>query len=510
MNNEHFFNNVYNPDVLTCLANLSNDEVFTPPDIANQMLDMLPEDLFTNPNTTFLDPGCKSGVFLREIAKRLLIGLEPIIPDLQERIDHIFQKQLYGIALTELTSLLSRRSTYCSKFPDSEFSVTKFDNPQGNIRFKKIQHAWKDGKCVYCGATQEKYDRSDGLEFYAYEFIHTLKPEEIFNMKFDVIIGNPPYQLTTGETTVSGAIPIYNKFIEQAKKLKPRYLSMIIPSRWFAGGLGLSEFRKTMLSDKSISHIVDFPNSKECFPGVSVAGGVCYFLRDANYNGDCLFTTVRDGKENSSMRKLDEFDTFVRYNEAVGIINKILSYNEELFINLISSRNPFNLSTKERGIESKKTGYLRLLSSRGYGFVDKNDISNGMEYIDMYQVAISRATSEHAGEPGKDGKFKVIPKMRILNPGDICTASYFLLGNSDNIEKIKNIKQYVETRFVRFLVLQAISSINLSKDSFKFVPMQDFSKSLTDEELYAKYELTQEEIDFIESMIKPMELDGDK
>lgn len=181
------FDNVYNPDVLSCLANLSNDEVFTPPEVVNQMLDMLPWELFSNPDTTFLDPACKTGVFLREIAKRLIVGLEPQFPDLQERLDHIFHKQIFGIAITELTSLLSRRGVYCSKYPNSEFSVTHFDDAQGNIRFKRIQHTWQNGKCLFCGASQSEYDRPDVLESYAYELLHPTKDgEEFFKMKFEI------------------------------------------------------------------------------------------------------------------------------------------------------------------------------------------------------------------------------------------------------------------------------------------------------------------------------------
>ena len=255
------FTEIYKPDVLSCLADLSNDEVFTPPEVANQMLDMLPQELFRDPDTKFLDPACKSGVFLREIAKRLIAGLADKIPDLQERCDHIFKEQLYGISITELTSLLSRRSVYCSKYPNSPFSITKFDDVQGNIVYHKINHTWdkknKDGRCIYCGTSFSgdlgKINR-EGLETHAYEFIHTINSKEIFDMKFDVIISNPPYQLKTGGGTVkkksaTQAKPIYQKFIEQAKKLNPRYITMIVPARWYSGGIGLNQFRKEMINE---------------------------------------------------------------------------------------------------------------------------------------------------------------------------------------------------------------------------------------------------------------------
>lgn len=384
------FEATYNPDVLLCLANLSNDEVLTPPDFANKMLDMLPQELFEDPNTTFLDPCCKSGVFLREIAKRLIKGLEDEIPDLQERIDHIMRKQLYGVAITELTSLLSRRSLYCSKYPNSKYSISKFDDIEGNIRFKRIEHTWKDEKCVYCGASQEQYDRGPELETHAYEFIHTLKPEEIFNMKFDVICSNPPYSLSTQKNSRQ-AKPIYHLFVEQAKKLNPRYMTMIIPSRWFSGGMGLDKFRSEMLNDGKITEMVDYPNSHDVFTGVDVPGGVCYFLWDRSYKGECKVTNVVDGVEYSSIRSLNEFPTFVRFSQAIPIIRKVFEIEKpkKTMEETVSSAKPFGLSTN---YEPRESGIpCQFIQKIGLKYADPSDIIDSQNLLDKWKLLIPRS-----------------------------------------------------------------------------------------------------------------------
>src|SRR5699024_4681617 len=372
MLNNDLYSNMYNPDVLSTLANLSSDEVFTPPEIANQMLDLLPKDLWSNPETTFLDPACKSGVFLREIAKRLIDGLEDEIPDLQERLDHIFHNQIYGIAITELTSLLSRRSTYGSKYANSIFSFSEFDNPIGNIKFNIIEHTWDGNRCKYCGASKSEYDSREGLETHAYEFIHRKKTEEIFNMKFDVIIGNPPYQLSDGGRTGDSAKPIYNLFIEQAKKLNPRYISMIIPARWLKGGKGLKNFRKDMVEDLSIRYIYDFEGAKNIFPGINLDGGVCYFLWDRDYRGKVdYYYHGLDGSMNFSHRYLENkfSDTVIRDARQYSIIEKALSLNELRFETIVSPRNPFGLNS-DLFNRPKKYQHLQLSNKKLKNYVE--------------------------------------------------------------------------------------------------------------------------------------------
>ena len=496
----------YNPDVLTCLANLSNDEVFTPPSLVNDILDLLPQELWSNPNAKFLDPVSKSGVFLREMAKRLMKGLETQIPDKQERINHIFRKQLYGIAITDLTALLSRRSVYCSKTANGKYSICDtFTDEQGNILYKRMQHSWQNGKCTYCGASQEVYDREDALETYAYNFIHTDNPEKIFNMKFDVIVGNPPYQLNDGGGTGSSAKPIYNLFIEQAKKLNPRYLSMIIPARWYSGGKGLDDFRSEMLKDKRIRKLVDYADSRDCFPGVDIAGGICYFLWDRDNKGICEVETIRKNEIIKSKRYLDEFETFVRDNLAINIIHKVKEKSKSFLDNVVSSRMPFGLVSSVR---PEKNGDLDLITSAGSGKISSNKVTSGKDLIDKWKVMLSKASNDHGGQPDKEGKRRIFSRVEIMPPKTVCTESYLVVGKYDSKIEAENMVNFLKTKFCRFLVSTILLTQNITKGKFIFVPDLPMSERWDDENLYKKYNLNLEEIEFIEQLIRPMEVEA--
>ena len=497
----------YNPDVLSCLANLSNDEVFTPPEIANRMLDMLPKDIWRNSQAKFLDPFTKSGVFLREITKRLLVGLADEIPDVQERLDHILHHQVYGMAITELTALVSRRSLYCSKDASCEYSISRFDSAEGNVLFHEILHTWNDaGKCVYCGASRDVYDRGEDKESHAYQFIHTDNPQELFdNMKFDVIIGNPPYQLDDGGNGAS-AKPLYHLFVQQAKRLNPRYLIMIIPARWYAGGKGLDGFREDMLNSDQIKVLVDYSNSADCFPGVIIAGGVCYFLWDANYHGKCLVHNIRNNAlESTLQRNLNKYQTFVRDNDSINIISKVnLLGEKEKLASVVSSRNAFDIPSSFRGRTLKYDDDLVMLSKNGKSYVKREDINDKQGILKKYKVIITYAMSG-GNKPSANGDYQIISSLMILNPMEVCTETYLVLDTFDEIKTANNFMSYVRTKFFRFLLLQALSSIHITRNSFQFVPLQDFSHPWTDEQLYRKYGLSSDEIAFIESMIRPME-----
>lgn len=496
----------YNPDVLSCIANLSNDEVFTPPELANRVLDMLPKELWSNPDVKILDPFCKSGVFLREVAKRFIKGLEPVYPDLQERVDHIMREQLYGIAVTELTSLLSRRSLYCSKYPNGIFSVSKFDDAEGNVRFRNIPHTWVNGRCKYCGASEKEYKRSKDLETYAYELIHTDAPERILNMKFDVIVGNPPYQLSDGGNSAS-AMPIYNKFVEQAKKLNPRYISMIIPARWFAGGRGLDGFRTEMLQDKRIRAIVDFERDKDAFPGVDVAGGVCYFLWDRDNPGECSIENVSTNPGYVVNRPLDEFPIFIRNNRAVDIVRKVKSVHKGKYMDeVVSPSKPFGLRTFYQPKESGIPCYF--IQRIGKKFADPNDVQDNSNLLDKWKFLVPRSPIAGQTDFSKPVKFYYDANTRIAAPGECCTESFLVAYSANTLEEIESFKSYLFTKVVRFLLLQAVVSQDVTKKKYCFVPCLDkFEGVYTDERLTVLWGIDEEEWEYIDSRIGLAEAD---
>lgn len=525
-----------NPDVLTCIANLSNDEVFTPPELANRILDSVARawaadhdgaSLWANKSVRILDPFTKSGVFLRQAAGRLTEGLKDEIPDLQERVDHILTRQLFGIGITHLTSMLARRSVYCSKFANGKHSIAKsFVTEQGNIWFERTEHAWQDGRCTFCGASEQALNRGAGLETHAYEFIHTddikTRIAELFGegMQFDVIIGNPPYQLDDGGYGKSAA-PIYHRFVEQAKKLEPRFLSMIIPARWFAGGKGLDEFRMEMLSDSRVREINDYLSASDVFPGVGLKGGVCYFLWDRDNPGPCRVSThFKDWPVSTTTRPLLEHgaDVFIRFNEGLSVLQKVMAVESrsagtlalpesKRFDGLVSSLRPFGLRTFFKGKVRRGPNDVPVYQNGGIGYIARSKIPAGGELIDKWKVYVGRAA------PGTGNRdtypHRIISTPFVGEAGSICSETYLCIGPLPSKKAAESVLSYLTCRLTRFLILLHKPSQDTTRKVYTFVPKQAWTKQWSDTDLYAKYGLTDDEIAFIEKIVRPMELSGD-
>jgi hypothetical protein len=525
-----------NPDVLTCIANLSNDEVFTPPEFANRMLDTLTDawaasnggaNIWADKTVRFLDPCTKSGVFLREITSRLTEGLADEIPDLQERVDHILTRQVFGIGITHLTSLLARRSVYCSKHANGKHSIARsFSSGDGNIWFQRTEHTWVNGKCVYCGATVQTLDRGEDLETHAYTFIHTddikTRIAQLFggDMQFDVIIGNPPYQLDDGGAGTSAA-PIYHLFVEQAKKLEPRYLSLIIPARWFAGGKGLDEFRESMLTDNRLRSIDDYLTASDVFPGVGLKGGVCYFLWERDNPGTCQVTThFKDWPVSSVERSLLEegVDVFIRFNEGLSILKKVVAIESgqdhtlslpenKRFDQLVSSRKPFGLTTTFQGKSTEAPGDVLVYQNGGTGYTPRSSVTTGTELIDKWKVFTGRAA------PGTGNRdtypHRILSTPFLGEPGTISSETYLCIGPFDSKAEAESVLSYLSCRLTRLLILLHKPSQDTTRKVYTFVPTQDWTRKWTDDDLYTKYRISASEIAFIEKLVRPMDLNSE-
>lgn len=542
----------HNPDVLTCIANLSNDEVFTPPELASQMLDTLADawaeanhgaNIWADPRVTFLDPFTKSGVFLREIVSRLTAGLQSWMPNLEDRVDHILTKQVFGIGITQLTALLARRSVYCSKDATGAHSIaSSFDRDWGNIWFERTEHTWvgrervlrvhpetgrkvwvdlkRSGKCKYCGAAGAEYARDDLLETHAYAFIHTddikARIGELFgaDMQFDVIIGNPPYQLSdessdTSTGRIASATPIYQDFVEQAKNLGPRYVTMVIPSRWMAGGRGLEKFRQVMLSDQSLRDLVDYPSATDVFgQGVRVSGGICYFLREKGRRDTTRVTTVRGAVASGPIeRRLDEYDVFIRDTEAIEIVHAVLKAKcpaiEELF-------NPgFGLDTNfsdftDEPLPNSLTLHLNVGGmghQRATKYVDGSLITRCTELIDKWKVLVPSA----AGYGAEQLFDRVLGKPIIAAPGEVGTQTYRVVGPFNSESEAQSFVSYYSTRFFRFLVSLRKVTQHASPSVYRWVPVQTWDRMWDDKELFEKYSIGADDQAYMATRIRDVD-----
>ena len=455
-------------------------------------------DTFANPKAQILEINSKTGLYPLYVAyslyrarrKEYAVDYEITLDTERDIWKATVEQNVFIICKTPMAKQITKRT------------LVGFDNIKINA------HYFDDLVNQMKNKPQQFIDRVLKTSYW--------KKEGGGRMKFDAVVGNPPYQEETGGAGRQ-AKPIYNYFVEQAKKLNPTYISMITPSRWFSGGMGLDDFRNNMILDNQLIKLKDYTNAKDCFPQISISGGVSYFLWGSKYHGDCSVENVHDGKSSIAVRPTNEFRVFVRYNEAVSILHKIIDDNYNSIDGIISPLMPFGLSTNHRGRNNKSNiDNLTLYASNGFTYIKRTEINKGTEYIDKYKVMMSKMSAEHAGEADKNGQFRIFTKtMRVLKPLETCTHSYFLIGCYDNELEAQNTMTYLKTKFVRFIVMTTLSAVNLSKLVFFYVPMQDFSansdidwsKSVRaiDRQLYAKYGLSDEEIDFIEDKIKPME-----
>jgi len=414
-------------------------------------------------------------LYLTEIVKRLFAGLEHAVPDEKERVKWILENQVFGCAPSNIIYNMVKNYVYAGYPELSGQNLLELD----------LTEAAK------AGSLNEALQEGLGKE-----------------MKFDVVIGNPPYQQSDGgdETNIErsrgGATPLYNLFVEQAKKLNPRYISLIIPARWYSGGRGLDNFRSEMLNDSRISHLTDYPTASDLFSSnVEIKGGVCYFLWNREHKGPCVVRNISAGKESVMTRPLLEKDSdvFIRNNEAISILRKV-NLGNDTFSTLVSSQKPFGLRTYIKGHANRQANDIILFENGGVSFVNKADVTTNIDWIPKHKVLVTMAYGA-----GDEFPHQIINTPIYAEPNSCCTETYVVVGPFESKEVAINVISYMKSRFFRFLVMLRKHTQHAARGVYSLVPIQDFSKSWSDEELYEKYKLTDEEITFIESMIRPME-----
>lgn len=557
---EEAYDYVENFDILETITNVGNDEVFTPRKTADMMLDSLPEEVWHNPNYKWLNPATKNGIFEREIAIRLDKGLEDVIPDVEQRRKHILQNMIYSIGQTKFTSNVARRTVYyCSqanrqcdglKAPDGHYvngyaigNGSWFSDEEGNIKSPCTDHEFVDGsgrrmpstcagdnrkkyKCKYCGISgASEYNDKNQRERYAYELIHVdhlvlqrYMSDRFFGgdrkMKFDIIIGNPPYQLSDGGAQAS-ARPIYNLIVNQAMKLQPKYLCMIIPSRWMTGGKGLDNFRSSMISDKHIRLLHDYIDPKECFPSNEIKGGVCYFLWERDNEGPCKICTHKDGKITVSNRYLKEgnvVDVFVRDERLLPLLEKSLAYKGGSFAKIVSPLKPYGL----RGDIFKDPSKYALPP------MSESPIEGGLiiHGLDEHLKRVKRYVPSNYPIPKKDyikgwklfvarnqgsGLFgETMSEAILAGNNELCTETYVVFGPFETKTEAENCWKYVKTKFFRAMLGIRKLDQGAAQGVYQYVPLVDFKETWDDRKLYAKFDLSENDIEFIEENVQEM------
>jgi len=522
---------VHVPDVLETLAQLPNDDVYTPPKVVAAMLDILPEHVWSEPDYRWLDPATKSGIYLREVFKRLMVGLAEWQPDGLKRREHILKSMIFGAATTQLNGEIARRTLYQTrdatgvevKDPSLEDLVVHFDYPEGNVPYVETEHVLdkKQQFCTVCRAPAKLI--RERRESFAYSFIHGTYPtKELAAMKFDVIVGNPPYQIGMDDgkgNRTANITPLYNLFVEKAIAMNPRYLVMITPSRWFAGGKGLNEFRDRMIADRRLRVLVDNPKQYDVFPQAEIQGGVSYFLWDRDHDGDCEFATRLGGvtRDVATRDLRDGEGVVLRDNYAAAIVGKVTKHpSADGFLGeIVSPMDPFGQGLKTNyggkpGLPlsvEPQPGMIPLIFATKVAYTSPAALERRHEWLERWKVLLPMAYNG-GRQFGPNGEVveTVIGEPIALAPGSACTQSYLVAGHFGDPEQAENYAHYLSTKFVRFLVLQRKISQHVTPDRFAFVPIVDFSQRWTDLDLYSRFELAPEEIAYIEASIKPRSL----